>query len=243
MNTVAGWRTTTASSASISSSNGGKPSRSGRPAGRVGQKCQSGCSWSSSQRSFRGIERLEERDRVRDMDRDRHAELARGRPQRVEPRVVDRDEPSARVPRPQAEQLPDLEPARAGGDPVTQARGLGLAERRIVRPAVVVEARRTPPRGPAARPASARARRRRPSPQPPSRSTIALDARRVQHRARARAAVRAAPVAAERRRRGGCGRRSTGNRGSGTLGRRARGAPGRAGSRSSASRSPTRLSP
>ena len=52
MNAVDGWRTTTASSPSISSSNGGKPGRSGRPAGRVGQKCQSGCSWSSSQRSL-----------------------------------------------------------------------------------------------------------------------------------------------------------------------------------------------
>ena len=53
MNVVRGWRTTTASRPSISSSNGGKPSRSGRPGGRVGQKCQSGWACSSSQRSLR----------------------------------------------------------------------------------------------------------------------------------------------------------------------------------------------
>ena len=42
MNAVRGCRTTIASSPSMSSSNGGKPSASGRPRGRVGQKCQSG---------------------------------------------------------------------------------------------------------------------------------------------------------------------------------------------------------
>ena len=51
-NVVAGWRATRRPKAASSSSNGGKPGASGSSAGRVGQKCQSGCSRSSSQRSF-----------------------------------------------------------------------------------------------------------------------------------------------------------------------------------------------
>ena len=42
------------------------------------------------------VERLEERDRVGDVDRHRDAELARGGPQRVQARVVDRDERARR---------------------------------------------------------------------------------------------------------------------------------------------------
>ena len=51
-NVVAGWRATSRPNAASSSSNGGNPGASGSSAGRVGQKCQSGLAWSSSQRSF-----------------------------------------------------------------------------------------------------------------------------------------------------------------------------------------------
>ena len=74
------------------------------------------------------IERLEERDRVGDVDDDREAQVGGGRPERVEPRVVDVDEAAVGVARPQPEQLPDLEPARPARRGVPQPSRLGLAE-------------------------------------------------------------------------------------------------------------------
>src|SRR5438270_929928 len=58
------------------------------------------------------VERPEERDRVGDVDDDREVELRGRRPERVETRIVNRDEPPIGIARPQAEQFPDLEPAR-----------------------------------------------------------------------------------------------------------------------------------
>ena len=112
----------------------------------------------------RRVERLEERDRVGDVDDDRQVELGGGRPERVEPRVVDGDEAAVGIARPQSEQLPDLEPARAPRGGVPQPGRLGLAERRVGGPAVVVEAGedRDPIRD--RRPASARSRPRAPRP-------------------------------------------------------------------------------
>ena len=86
------------------------------------------------------VERLEERDRVRDVDGHRDAEFGGRGPERVEPRVVDRDETAVGPARVEAQRLPDLEAAGAGGDAVTQTRRLGLAESRVGGPARVVEA-------------------------------------------------------------------------------------------------------
>ena len=74
------------------SSNAGKPGPSGDPV--RGQKCQSGCAWSSSQRSFVTIERVEERDRVGDMDDHRTAQLGSRLPQGVETHVVHSHQPA-----------------------------------------------------------------------------------------------------------------------------------------------------
>ncbi len=86
------------------------------------------------------VERLEEGDRVRDVDRDRHIELARGSPERVKACVVHGHQPTARVPGAQAQQLPDLEAACAGGHALAQPGRLRLAEARVARPALVVQA-------------------------------------------------------------------------------------------------------
>ncbi len=153
----------------------------------------------------RGIERLEERDRVRDMDRHRHPELPRRRPQGIQARVVDRDQPSARVPGPKPEELPHLEAAGTGGDAVAEARRLGLAERRVLRPAVVVEARE---HRHAAREGVLPALDLAAQLVAPAAVEVhdPLDPGRVQHRRRAR---RATDRSSRRRtgRRGGCGRR------------------------------------
>ena len=221
MNVVAGWRATTASSPSISSSNGGKPSSSGPPGGPRRPEVPVGVV-AAAPPSARCVvvERVEERDRVGDVDRDRDAQLAGRRPQRVEARVVDRDEPrrAGRAPAGRAV-FQTLRPAGAGRHAVAQPRRLGLAERRVVGPARVVEARRTPRRARAAAACQRSISRRSPSPQPPSRSTIAstpaasITAAELGGRARR-------PVAAERAARGGCARRSPGNRGRGTWRRR-----------------------
>lgn len=60
-----------------------------------------------------GVERLEEGDRVGDVDDDREVKLCGGGPERIEAPVVDRDETAVWIARPQSEQLPDLEPARS----------------------------------------------------------------------------------------------------------------------------------
>ena len=86
------------------------------------------------------VERLEECDRIGDVDDDRQVQLRGGAPERVEPRVVDGDEAAVGIARPQAEQLPDLEPARATRGGVPQPGCLRLAERRVGSPARVVEA-------------------------------------------------------------------------------------------------------
>jgi hypothetical protein len=74
------------------------------------------------------VERQEERDRIADMDQDRQPELAGGRPKGVEPRIVDRDEPTTRVPCFETEALPDLQPACAGGSGVAESERRSLAE-------------------------------------------------------------------------------------------------------------------
>ena len=86
------------------------------------------------------VERLEERDRVGDVDRDGDGQLAGRGPQRVEPAIVDRDEPAigSRARRPSVFQT--FRPRAPAADTVPQPRGLRLAERRVVGPAVVVEA-------------------------------------------------------------------------------------------------------
>ena len=157
----------------------------------------------------RRVERLEEGDRVGDVDDDRDPELGGGRPQRVEPRVVDGDQPAVRIARAQAERLPDLEPAGAARDRVAQPRRLRLAERGIGRPARRSRGRRRRPRGPgpARRPSvdlGARAPRpgRRRGRRSPRRRT-----RRAWRPARPRTGP---PSRRRRRRRGGCGRRPPG---------------------------------
>ena len=200
------------------------PSRSAASA----RSASPGCASSSSQRSLCRIERLEERDRVGDVDDDRKAQVGGGRPERVEPRVVDVDEAAGGVARPQPEQLPDLEPARSPRGGVPQPSRLGLAEGRVRRPAVVVEPGED---GDAIRdtgPATARSRRRGPRP----------GRRRGPRpsRCRTRPAWRSARPASEspsRRRtgtRGGCARRRPGTAAAGPRG------PARAGTIAAGSR-------
>ena len=86
------------------------------------------------------IERLEEGDRVGDVDRDRHAQLASGTPQGVQPGIVDGNKTPSRVARPQPEQLPDLEPDSTRGDTLPQPGRLAVTEVHVGRPGVVVEA-------------------------------------------------------------------------------------------------------
>ena len=87
------------------------------------------------------VERVEEGDRVGDMDRHGDAQLPGRGPERIETTVVDRHEPAVRAACPQAERLPDLEAAGARRNAVPQPRRLGLTERRVVSPALVVETR------------------------------------------------------------------------------------------------------
>ena len=136
---VAGCRPTSRSNAARSSSNGGKPASSGRPAGRVGQKCQSGCSRSSSQRSFAassGSKNAIGSAMWMTTGRSSAAAVAHSGSSRSSSTATSRPCGSrARSP----SDLPDLEPARPAGDRIAQPGRLGLAERGIVGPAVVVE--------------------------------------------------------------------------------------------------------
>ena len=120
----------------------------------------------------RRIERLEECDRVRDMDHDRQAELGRGRPERVEPGVVDRHEPAVGVAGAQPERLPDLEATRPARGGVAEPGRLGLPEAGVACPAV-----ESSPANTMTRPGAAVAQRsisaESASPCPPSRSTTA----------------------------------------------------------------------
>jgi hypothetical protein len=88
----------------------------------------------------RRVERLEERDGVGDVDEDRQRQLRGSRPQRIEAGVVDGDEAALRVPGPKPQALPDLEPACPASGRVAERSSLRLAEVRIGRPRVVVEA-------------------------------------------------------------------------------------------------------
>ena len=139
-NVVRGWRATSRPKAASSSSNGGNPGASGSPAGRVGQKCQSGWAWSSSQRSFVGSSGSKKAIGSAMWMTTGRSSSAAAVPERVEARVVDRDEAAVGIARPQAEQLPDLEPARSPRGGVPQPGRLRLPERRVGGPAVVVEA-------------------------------------------------------------------------------------------------------
>ncbi len=87
----------------------------------------------------RGVERLEERDRVGDVDRHRQAELPRRRPQRVEAGVVHRHESAPGVARPQPQELPHLEAARPRRGAVPQPGRLHLPEVGAPGPHGVVE--------------------------------------------------------------------------------------------------------
>jgi len=88
----------------------------------------------------RAVERVEEGDRVGDVDGDRDAELAGGRPQWVEPGIVDRHEAPRRVAGGQAQRLPDLEAAGAGRDARPEPAGLLGPEVGPLLPHPVVEA-------------------------------------------------------------------------------------------------------
>ena len=139
MNVVRGWRTTIASRPSISSSNGGNPSRSGRPGGRVGQKCQSGWACSSSQRSLRAssgsknatgsatwiVTGTPSSPAAAHSGSRRASSTATSRPRGVA--------------RPEAEQLPDLEAASAGSDALAQAAASVSPKSGSLGPAVVVQ--------------------------------------------------------------------------------------------------------
>ncbi len=159
------------------------------------------------------VERLEEGDRVRDMDGHRDAQLAGGRPERIEARVVDGDQAAIRSPRAEAQRLPDLE--TAGSRRRRHRAGVPPPSRRIARrpPRRRSRGPRRPRPVPAGLTASARSRGAG------SRPTRRRGRRATRSRRR-RAWSRARPRfdRANRRRRprpGGCGRRSPGTAGAG----------------------------
>jgi hypothetical protein len=75
------------------------------------------------------VERIEEGDRVGDVDQHRQVQLAGSRPQRVESRIVHRHQRAVLIAHMQAEWLPDLQPlgatrglrAKLGGGPLTKS--------------------------------------------------------------------------------------------------------------------------
>ena len=85
------------------------------------------------------VERLEEGDRVGDVDGDRDAQLPRRRPEGIQPRVVDGHDPARPVTRGQPERLPGLQPAGARGYAGVQPSRLLLAEVGPLGPHRVVE--------------------------------------------------------------------------------------------------------
>ena len=218
MNVVSGCRATTASRPSISSSNGGNPSPpvvAGPRRPEVPVRVRPQLLLALVGR----VEGLEERDGVGDVDHHRKTERPGGRPQRVEAGVVYRDEPSCgsrarspgasrpsgrarRPPRPHAAGPPPS-PRRAYPSPTSRSR-----------------ARRTPQRVPERR-RSVRAPSEERSPQPP---VGRRSPRCRRHSAQRELVPPGRPAAAERGRRGGCGRRSpgTGTR-AGRWGTRSRG--------------------
>ena len=88
------------------------------------------------------VERLEERDRVGDVDDHRDVELRGGLPERIESLVVHRHQPTGRIASPQAQQLPDLEPDGAALRPSREARAPPISPNDgSACPGVVVETR------------------------------------------------------------------------------------------------------
>ena len=176
----------------------GSPARPAGPRGRVGQKCQSGWAWSSSTRSLCSSSGSKKAiGSATWMVTGTPSSPADG-PERVEARVVDRDETAVRPARVEAQRLPDLEAAGAGADAVAQARRLGLAESRRRRPSSRSRGRRTPRRARAAADCHRSISRRSASPHPPSRSTSA-SIPAASSVAASSLAVATGPVAAERR--------------------------------------------
>ena len=93
----------------------------------------------------RAVERLEERDRVGDVDRDGDAQACRRVPERTEPTVVGHQQLAAVVTDPQTELLPDLQPARTGEDAAFELRRESVAEPCLLGDAPVQLAEREEP--------------------------------------------------------------------------------------------------
>ena len=74
------------------------------------------------------VQRIEEGDRVGDVDQDRPVEFCGSGPDRIEPRIVHRDQFASLVAHPQSQRLPDFETLRAAGRLGTQSRRSPLAE-------------------------------------------------------------------------------------------------------------------
>ena len=74
------------------------------------------------------VERIEERDRVGDVDQHRQVQLAGGGPQRVEPRIIHRHQRAMLIAHMQAKRLPDLQPLGAARGLRAKLRGGPLAE-------------------------------------------------------------------------------------------------------------------
>src|SRR4051812_13569870 len=85
------------------------------------------------------VERRKKGDRVGDVDQDWHIELPGRRPERIEPRIIDRDELSLGVAQAQAEPLPDLQASGAECHRLAQAFRLRLAKTGISSEIVVVD--------------------------------------------------------------------------------------------------------
>ena len=156
----------------------------------------------------RRVERLEERHRIGDVDDDRDPELRGGRPQRVEPRVVDGDQPAVRVACAKPERLPDLEPAGAAGDGVPQRAPPPSRRTRHRSPSRRSRGRRRRSRDRGRPTAIGRSRPRAPR---PGRRRGRRSPRRRTRRGWRPARPRTGPPTRRRtRRRGGCGRRPPG---------------------------------
>src|SRR5215203_5672569 len=74
------------------------------------------------------VERRKEGDRVGDVNQNRHVELRGSRPERIESRIVDRNELALGIAQAQPESLPDLQSSRAERHRLSQALRLRLAK-------------------------------------------------------------------------------------------------------------------
>ena len=137
MKVVAGWVATRASKESMIRSNDGNVGTvADVPVGIREQLLQP---------LVRPVERLEEGDRVGDVDRDGDAQACRRVPERTEPTVVGHQQLAAVVTDPQTELLPDLQPARTGEDAAFELRRESVAEPCLLGDAPVQLAEREEP--------------------------------------------------------------------------------------------------